>query len=54
VVGASVEVRANNLGDLLRTALGDDGVDQPVRATVGDVGLAEAEAEQVLRVIAQS
>jgi hypothetical protein len=52
-VGASVEVRADNLGDLLRAALGDGGVDQPVGATVGDVGLAEAEAEQVLRVVAQ-
>ena len=35
VVGAGAEVCADNLGDLLRVALRDDGVDQPVRATIG-------------------
>lgn len=34
VVSACVEVRADNLGDLLRAAMWDDRVDQPVRASL--------------------
>src|SRR4051812_1482623 len=54
VVGAGVEMRAHDLGDLLRAALRDDRVEQPVGAAVGEVVLREAEVEQVARVVAQA
>jgi hypothetical protein len=42
VVGSRVEVRADDLADLLRAAVGDDGVDQPVGSAVREIVLGEA------------
>src|SRR3954452_13787753 len=45
VIGARVEVRAHDFGDLLRAALRDDCVDEPVGAAVAEVVLGEAEMQ---------
>jgi hypothetical protein len=41
-------------GDGLRGAVEDEGIDESVAAAVGDVGGAEAVAEQVVDVVAQA
>jgi hypothetical protein len=51
VVGAGVEMGADGLGDRIGRAVRDDGVDQAVAAAAGDVGLGEAEAQEVARVV---
>jgi hypothetical protein len=45
VVGARVEVCADDLGDVLGAALRDDRVEQAVGAAVGEVVLPEAEVQ---------
>src|SRR5437868_5138019 len=54
MVGSSVEVRVDDLGDLFGAAVRDDRVDQPVGAAIDEIGLTEAEVEQALRVVAQA
>ena len=53
VICACVVVRADALGDRVRIAPRDDGVDEAVGAGGGQVGVSEAEAAQVVRVVRQ-
>lgn len=54
VVGAGLQVGGEAGRDGLRGAVEDDGVDESVAAAVGDVGGAEAVAEQDADVVAQA
>ena len=53
VVGAGIVMRLHARGDRLLVAPGDQGVDQPVGATVGEVVLGEAEPQEVVGVVRQ-
>lgn len=54
VVGAGFQVGGEAGGDGLRGAVEDEGVDECVAATVGDVGWSEAVAKQVVDVVTQA
>src|SRR5262249_39091511 len=53
MVGAGSMVRTDAAADLFQVAPSDDGVDQAVAAAVLEVGLAEAQPEEVVGVVRQ-